>query len=438
MKPGLILWAAIFGASLAQAAALAQTPANSWRSPQGSLSEFPLLGPDDCRNYGAGYGYAECPGADERPKAGQRDAARAVRPPLPMRRSAALTSPAMISDASPSGEDQPGPVEQRLREIAGDLLLAGFEGRSPSDAGTLQAGAALKSGAIAGLLIDEGNFGDAAGLRSLTGFLKSQSETPPILLAERPGGVPPQWAPGRGFKAFPTAAEIGVRADALDAFNRYRDMAAELSSLGVNLNLGPSANACTDAEADSDDCFGSAPPHVAAFGTAFNYGHHDAHVLTALRYQLSADAGASLEAMRDMVRRLAPDALVIALPDADEAPPEYLAAALRLLREAGFDGVIIARLPTSDAPTDFGEATVQALAVGADMVLAAEAPSAEDFGERAVEALNAAVQSGRLAMPRIEDAHSRAGQLQDRLRSWTNGVGTEGGLTSSTDGGAGR
>ncbi len=486
MKPSSFFCAACVIYSLAQTQAIAQTPAvasqqppapnppfitnvqdsaikpDAWRSPKGSLSEFPMLDTNDCKQYGAQYGYSECAGtppikadpavtpaapvananASPTPNPAEVDggaapiANAAAKPqrqaPIPTRRSAAVSDRGAASEQIASAEDNLASAsDPTLQAMAGQLVIVAFEGQSPSDAGPMAAASALKSGAISGVLIRDGNVKDAAQLRELARFFQAQTATPPIVALERPGGVALALTPARGFKSFPSAAEIGAAADALDAFNRYKDMAAELSALGVTFNLGPSANICAANAPDKPHCFGAAPPHVASFATAFNFGHHEAGVLAGTRYAMSAGDPSNIEALRDVMRRLAPDALVVGFDGGGPASRDAAAKALASVRETGFDGVFAVEIAGAKSAADLGDAVVQAVETGADVVLLIEPrrDQVETWGP-AVEALKSAVQSGRIAMPRLEESNRRVAQLRARLRDWKNGP--VGDITSST------
>jgi beta-glucosidase-like glycosyl hydrolase len=94
------------------------------------------------------------------------------------------------------------------------------------------------------------------------------------------------------------------------------------------------------------------------------------------------------------------------------------AAKARGVRNTFHDALIFEMDMPGGAPALYGETVVRALQAGADMILVRE-PSTlpAGIGALSVEAIQAALKSGRLQMARIEDAYRHAMTLKARLQS---------------------
>ncbi len=323
-----------------------------------------------------------------------------------------------------------------MRLMAGQLLLSGFTGNSPTDADVAHIANALHEGRLSGVVVSDANISSFGQLRELLlAIAKDSGGASPLIAIDQPGGPDSLLSEDKGFAFYAAANAVSSERSPQEAQLFYRDMAAELSSLGVNLNIGPSADVCRDEGVDlSASCFGTAPSRVAAFATAFNFGHHDRGVLTALRH-VPFHAGlqpswrtepASRAILRSVIKGEASDALVIRvkametllldeLPSGQSAPQRTG----KLRHDTGFQGAIIFDLDLglSSAPVRYGEAILRAFRMGADIVLvrsASDLPT--DLASIGYEAIENGVKSGRLQMARIEDAYRHVQRLKERLR----------------------
>ncbi len=421
---------------------------------------FPLR-PQDCRQSGLLYRHGECVRPERRLPPQPKEAHKPVParknaavPPLPVKKPVtaaagalsgqepALQAPRpLIEAASRIPAAPPAKAEQKkpgdkLRAMAGQLFLSGVKGKRASDADAARVSDALRDGRLSGVILGDVNISSFRQLRQFIAALTKDSIGGiPLVAIEQPGGPDSALSEDRGFAFYASASAISSERDPYAARITYRDMAAELASLGVNFNIGPSGDLCRDEGVDlSAPCFGTAPARVAAFATAFNYGHHDKGVLTALGH---APFGiglqpswrtqrASAAMLRDMIVAETSDALVIRVkatePFAFAGLQSHFAPkpnARKLRRAYGFHGAIIYDLDlgVGGAPLRYDEAIVRAFASGADIVMVKDASVLPaDFAAIAYDAVKAGLKSGRLHMARIEDAYRHVRQLKDRLR----------------------
>ncbi len=251
--------------------------------------------------------------------------------------------------------------EERLRFMIGQLLLAGFDGKRPAEPDVARTASALNEGKLSGVIISDANIESSRQLQELLEALHSgKGDNIPLVAIEQPGGADAVLNEDKGFHLYGAPNFVANDRSPYDAQLLYREMAGELSALGVNLNIGPSADVCTEGGVNlSAACFGTAPSQVAAYATAFNAGHHDRGVLTALKHSLFARGAqtspiyeqANIAMFREVARKGASDAIVVRVKSADQSLVPYSAFRgetpknqKRIFRRASFEGVLIADL----------------------------------------------------------------------------------------------
>ncbi len=328
-----------------------------------------------------------------------------------------------------------GTPDGRLRKIVGQLLLTGFAGRKPTDPGVLQIAGAARDGKLSGIIVRGSNIEDQRQLRQLlTGIAKSSGDVPTVIAIEQAGGPDAALTEEKGFAYYASANAVSNGNSPYEAQLLYRNMAADLAALGITLNIGPSEDVCREQGVDlSASCFGTAPSRIAAFARAFNFGHHDSGVLTALRHtpfrkglQSSwLDEPVSTAILHGIVKGETSDALVVRVKVLE--PLQLTEASFTHARgkkrgghrSSGFHGVLIFELDTgtSGAPLRYDEAILRAFQAGADMVLVTDPSSLpSDIFTLSFDAVQGGLKSGRLQMARIEDAYLRVQRLKERLR----------------------
>ncbi len=251
----------------------------------------------------------------------------------------------------------------------------------------------------------------------------------------------PSMLPQGGGTAFPPTMAFGAIGDERFAFEYGRITAAEARASGVHMIFAPvlDVNSNPDNPVIATRSFGADPERVAALGASFIRGARQGGAYTTGKHfpghgDTSADSHlglpvvdadrARLDAVElvPFVRAIdvgvdaimtahvqVPGVLGVGAPPATFAP-EFLTGLLR--EELGFDGVLFTDALTMRAITDMyggGEAAVRSVEAGADVVL-----SPADVTQ-AVDALTAALASGRLSRQRVERSVRRLLELKARL-----------------------
>jgi beta-N-acetylhexosaminidase len=321
---------------------------------------------------------------------------------------------------------------ERLRFLAGQLVLTGFAGRDPTEADVERVARQLREGSVSGVIVRDSNIASFSQLTELLAAINNAGgETQALIAIDQPGGPETVLAEEKGFNYYHSASATGGEDTPQEAQLQYRAMAGELAALGVSLNIGPSEDACREDGVNlSAYCFGTSPSRIAAFARAFNFGHHDRGVLTALRHApfraglrtawLNESASSAL--VRLHLKGETSDALVVRVQAMQPPPlnvPFWKAKAAGALR-SGFRGALIAELDMGPggAPLRYSEVIVRAYQAGADMILlrdSAGLPAA--ISVLNLQAIEAGLKSGRLQMARLEDAYRHVQLLKARLRT---------------------
>ena len=371
-----------------------------------------------------------------------------LEPPFPERRktSAETPQPAVIGGASLAQTVSRADAEDKLGKMVGQMIVLGFDGAAPDEEWPKRIIAQIEAGRIGGVLFADRNIRSPGQLKALTGaFRAAKAALPPFLAVAQEGGAVHCLPADRGFRAYPSAGQLGRQNDPLNAYGVYQAMAAELASLGFNVNLGPVLDLDSEnAPGAADRDYGSQPKHVAAFAKAFRLAHSEEGILTVLKHfpgrvaaaQAADNAadkagsgwnGSALEPYRQLTANGNTDMVMVghaAHPDFSDEPG--LAASLsanavqRILRnDVGYHGVIISDdLEAIDAAqhSPIESLAVRAFIAGNDIVLIGNrlAP-ATDLPARIVASVKEAIASGALSEERIEASYQRIVVLKQRL-----------------------
>ncbi|MFI2101699.1 glycoside hydrolase family 3 N-terminal domain-containing protein [Isoptericola sp. NPDC019693] len=355
-----------------------------------------------------------------------------------------------------------------VRRAVHGLLLPGFTGTTPP--GWLLD--AARAG-LAGVVLFAHNTPDLATTTALTARLHEAA--PDLLVAtDEEGGDVSRLEAATG-SSLPGAAALGVVDDERLTRAAGEALGRLLAAAGIDLDLAP----VLDVDAPGNPvigvrAFGTEPAAVARHGVAFARGlqhggvgtcakHFPGHGSTTVDSHLAlpvVDADLDTLRGRDLVpfsAALAPgagtddgpaaDALMTAhvvVPALGPAPASLEPAVAALARELGHAGPIITDALDMRAVSDgvdVGEAAVRAVEGGADLLCLGTTTGRDDEAlfRSAVDALVAAVGSGRLTQDRLSASRRRTESLARRLRARRDGAGPGAGPGADTGAGtAGR
>ncbi|MGO4540518.1 glycoside hydrolase family 3 protein [Paenibacillus sp. 2TAB19] len=328
-----------------------------------------------------------------------------------------------------------------LKEKIGQLFVFGFHGTEPTE----QIQALIREYGIGGTIYFSRNVVNAQQVHELSGNLQriaSDAGKPPVFVAiDQEGGMVARLV--EGVTLMPGNMALGAASEAEGARETARVCGEELRKLGVTMNYAP----CIDVNNNPDNpvinvrSYSDRSGVVAELGAAAVQGYQAARIAATVKHfpghgDTSVDSHHALPVLlHDRARldaiELKPfraaieagtDCIMTAhvcLPALDPSGvPSTLSQPVLtgLLREElGYDGIVVTDCLEMSAIDEFygpGPGAVQALRAGADMVLVSHTYEKQ---LAALEAVASAVESGELAMDRIDEAVGRVMALKEKL-----------------------
>lgn len=176
-----------------------------------------------------------------------------------------------------------------LAEMAGQMILVGFQGSSFADPAIKALRKQVADGRIGGVMYLKHNISTLDGVVAInSGLNGAGAALPPFIAIDQEGGSIERLTRDVGFREIQSAADIGRGQTPESARRIYTSMARDLAELGFNLNLGPVADLNVNPNnpiiARYGRSFGRDAGVVAQFSAAFILAHHRAGVMTALKH----------------------------------------------------------------------------------------------------------------------------------------------------------
>lgn len=342
---------------------------------------------------------------------------------------------------NPGGTDLQPTLDSRianmsLQEKVGQLLYIGLTENSLTT--NQQIISDLRPG---GLILFSRNFTTLdQTVAALNAYRQNSALVLPLFVGtDQEGGrisrMPSTWA-----TKFPTAQKVGQNSASARALAKA--MGDELAALGFNMDFAPvlDVNSNPKNPVIGDRSYGSTPAVVWAAGQQVMAGLQDAKVIPVIKHfpghgdtsvdshkalpLITADKSLlesrELKPFKDAIDALAPVVMVghLLVPALDPDHPASLSQSVitGLLREQwGYQELVV----TDDmemgaiAQDNIGEAAVQAVQAGADMLLVCHTYSQQ---QAVRDALVAAVQSGRISEERLNQSLTRILALKDKYQ----------------------
>ena len=275
-------------------------------------------------------------------------------------------------------------------------------------------------------------------VKTLVADLRAAAGDREILVSvDQEGGIVTRLSPAHGFPAVASEAEIG-RGTVAGARTWGRNLARTLASVGINLNFAPvvdlNVNPKSPAIGALDRSFSADPAVVVEMATAEIEAHRAAGVRTTLKHfpgigssTANTDFGVAdvtktwkpveLEPFRQLIEAGTADLVMAGHVVNGQLDPDHPASLSRptvtdvLRGELAWTGPVVTddlQAKAIVAAFGFAEAIVLALEAGNDLLLFAnqQAYDPRILG-RAIDAVEAAVKSGRLTEARIDESRER-------------------------------
>lgn len=341
-----------------------------------------------------------------------------------------------------TGTAMAGKISPTLDQMIGQMLMMGFNGVEPDDAGSVDARKLLKSGNIGGLIFMGHNMRDKKQIAQLVGSMKQtgQRYTPPLLAIDQEGGFVQRLKPKHGFTSIPTAQSIALDDNQDEAFRTYQTLAKELGAAGFNVNFGPvvDLNLVPDNPiiGQKERSYGKKAKTVQTFASAFVLAHRHYNILTSLKHFPGHGSSwtdsheqfvdlthswrdAELVPYRKLVKQHLVDMVMVghlfhpSFSDGDKIPASLSKRAIQeiLRKDIGFQGVVITDDLTMGAIKKYftmQEALVRAVNAGNDILLIVDGKYTNAAEIKRIHGIiRKAVRDGIIPIRRIKNAYYR-------------------------------
>ena len=333
-------------------------------------------------------------------------------------------------------------MDKTLREIVGQLLMIGFGGTTV----TTELIDWIQEYRPGGVILFSRNLVDPEQIARLTNALQDAAPGPPLFIAIDQEGGRVSRLP-KGFTIFPAAATVAACRSTDVVYSTAEVTAKELRAVGINMNMAPVLDVNTNAANPiiGNRAFGETPEDVCSFGVAAMAGLQDNGVIACGKHfpghgDTITDSHKVLPVVTATRERLYAIELLpfrhaigqglrtimtahVRYPALDPQFPATLSRIILsdLLRtELRFQGVTITDDLEMNAILDHGsvgEAAVQSLRAGADILLVCHR---QDRQSEVIRAIEQALESGDLSMEQIRVSAERIQVLkQDFLEKYT-------------------
>lgn len=290
-----------------------------------------------------------------------------------------------------------------LEQMAGQMIVVGFEGDKASDAGVAALMGELEAGRLGGVMYLRKNVTSLAAVREMNEQFRAASpDLLPFITLDQEGGAVERLTKAVGFTEIPNAATIAARRSPLEAEAIYSKMAADVAAQGFSVNFGPVADLNRNPDnqiiAKFGRAYGTDAATVIDYDAAFIKAHRAAGVATALKHfpGHGSSSGDSHEGFVDITstwsqEELEPYRVLVAegladmvmvghlyhadYADADGETPSSLSGRWIngvLRQDLGFDGVVISDDLEMGAIRDhftFEDTITEAVRAGVDVLL---------------------------------------------------------------------
>ena len=333
------------------------------------------------------------------------------------------------------GSPNPPISDLSLEQKVGQLMMVGIDGTGPTEG----LSDLIQKMHIGGVVLYPRNIENPEQVLLLTRSIQAlnRSVLPILIATDEEGGKVIRFY--RDSTSMPGQMAVGATGSPQLAFEVGRLTGMKLRGLGINMNLAPVLDLVVKPEGRvvGIRSFGESPSIVASFGSAYIRGVQSAGVSATAKHfpghgRTEVDSHKSLPQISSSLESdLIPfekaieegvDVMMtahVAYPklDRSKAPatisPIIISALLR--KKLGFKGVVITddlEMGAIEQQYEIGEAAVQAILAGCDIVLLSRSSTKK---KRVYEALLKAVRTGRISPRRLEESLARIHSLKTKV-----------------------
>ncbi|WEJ34797.1 glycoside hydrolase family 3 N-terminal domain-containing protein [Devosia sp. SD17-2] len=338
-----------------------------------------------------------------------------------------------------------------LEDMAGQMIVVGFEGSSANAASVKAIAGELEAGRLGGVMYLKKNVASLGAVKAMNALFRgSTTSLPPFITLDQEGGSVERLTKDVGFTEIPNARSIAASNSPQQAEAIYARMAAGIADLGFSVNFGPVADLDVNPDNQVITRFGRAfsadPAVVTSYDAAFIEAHHAAGLVTSLKHfpGHGSSTADSHEGFVDITQTWSPDELVpyktlidqgsadmvmvahlyhADYSDGDEQSPSSLSPRWIegvLRSELGFDGVVISDDLEMGAIRDhftLEETVVKAVEAGMDVLLFSNtAYQRPGLNQEVLDILLREAAADPTFAERIEQSYKRIVALKSRIK----------------------
>lgn len=344
--------------------------------------------------------------------------------------------------------------DQELREKIGQMLILGFNGTLVTQASPIVK--AIRDLSLGGIILFDYNVADEFQSRNiispeqtktLISDLQKFSATPLFVAIDAEGGKVNRLKEKYGFINVPSAESLGKKS-VLETEKAAQVLAAELSTLGINLNLAPvvdvNVNPRNPIIGSLARSFSSDPQEVLSHSLAFIEAHHQNNVLVAIKHfpghgSSEEDSHEGLVDITDTYQdsEMIPFREIIGKNQADmvmaahlmnlKIDPNYPASLSSIFikdilqGELGFKGLVISddmQMGAIEENYSFKRALILAINAGCDLLIISN--NGKTYNERisyeASDIVFDAVRSGEIPLSRVLESSEKIEKTKRKLK----------------------
>ena len=355
-----------------------------------------------------------------------------------------------------------------LEKMVGQMIMTGFHGdgmgQNAEDFAAIEN--QIKNGTVGGVILFDvdvsglvksgmsmqdakkqifsSNIKNMQQVKQLTGHLQSIAPETLLIAIDQEGGNVQRLKQEHGFAPIPSAKDIAKK-DSKFAYDVAYDLGVRLADLGINVDFAPlldvDVNPKSPAIGAKDRSFSPNPDVVTEFGSAFSRGLADAGVAYSYKHfpghgSAGGDTHAGLtditntyrdyelKPWRDLLKDSSPYTMVMVAHvvnnNFDSLPASLSAKTIQMVRDMGFDGVIVSDdMDMGAIVNEYGidKAVQMAINAGNDILVFG---NNLDFDANKGSEVNAMivkmVQQGEIKKSRIKESYRRIKKLKQHIR----------------------
>ncbi|KKB96710.1 Beta-hexosaminidase [Candidatus Arcanobacter lacustris] len=340
-------------------------------------------------------------------------------------------------------------LNKTLEQKIGQMIMVGFDGTKSDDEEVQLIHHYISNNTLGNVILYGYNIENPTQLKNLTAYLQSANNHLTIA-TDQEGGKVQRLSAAKGFTSYKSAKEIASNNDIANARLIYSELSRELKDHGINLNFAP----IVDLDSDESEIIGALqrsfskdPSVVAGYAGICIDKHRKNQVLTCVKHfpghgLVTADSHKTLPDATEVANKseLEPyyqlmaqnkvDMIMTAHimnKNLDDKYPATLSSVIlkRLLRDVGYDGVIISDDLFMSAIVQnysFKDSVIMSINAGCDMLIFSNNKAACEMVESAqrnisinleiIEIVKNAIISGEINIETIDKSYARIMKLK--------------------------